>query len=160
VSELTLSEAPSATSALLIRRPVAEVFRAIADPAVTTRFWYTKSSGPMTPGATLRWDWEMYGVNTDVRVEAVDEHKRIRFTWSGYNPQRPTTVEFTFLPQADDATYVRVVESGFTGTGDEVARHAVESTAGFTFVLCGLKALLEHDLELGIIGDVHLTEPE
>ncbi|MEV1167923.1 hypothetical protein [Nonomuraea sp. NPDC049784] len=36
---------------MLIRRPPAEVFQAFADPDVTTRFWFTKSTGKLTPGA-------------------------------------------------------------------------------------------------------------
>jgi uncharacterized protein YndB with AHSA1/START domain len=37
--------AVSAKAEMLIRRPVAEVFEAFVDPAVTTRFWFTKSEG-------------------------------------------------------------------------------------------------------------------
>jgi len=44
---MTLGTAPSVDVAMLIRRPPDAVFEALADPAVTTRFWYTKSTGPM-----------------------------------------------------------------------------------------------------------------
>ncbi|EFY91567.1 hypothetical protein MAC_02452 [Metarhizium acridum CQMa 102] len=55
---------------VLIRRPPHDVFEALADPSTTTRFWYTKSSGRMSRGATLTWAWEMHGVSTAVQVEA------------------------------------------------------------------------------------------
>jgi uncharacterized protein YndB with AHSA1/START domain len=112
----------------------------------------------MTPGAELLWEWEMYGVSSNISVKEVEEDSRVLFTWSGYTPDHPTTVEFRFSPQPDDTTYVQVTETGFTGNGDEVARYAADSTGGFTFLLSGLKALLEHDLVLGLIGDAHPQE--
>ena len=154
---LTLTEIPSVKVGLLIRRPPAEVFQAIVDPGVTTRFWYTKSSGTMTPGARLTWEWEMYGVSSEVVVTDVEDGRRVVFSWSGYSPEHPSTVEFRFLPMPDDAaaTYVRVSETGFTGTADELVAKVAGSTGGFTFVLSAMKALLEHDLDIGLVRDVH-----
>jgi uncharacterized protein YndB with AHSA1/START domain len=149
---LELTRIPTVTVGMLIRRPPAEVFLAIVDPAVTTRFWYTRSSGVMTPGATLRWEWEMYGVSTTVRVEEVDAVRRIRFRWGD---DHPTTVELRFTPWEDGATYVQVVESGLSGDGDGLVGHVADSTGGFTIVLCALKALLEHDVVLTAVRDHH-----
>src|SRR5262249_32424786 len=87
----TLGTAPSAAVGMLIRRPPATAFDALADPAVTTRFWYTKSTGPMTEGAELTWAWEMYGASAAVRVLEVEPGRRIRYAWDGYDPARPTT---------------------------------------------------------------------
>jgi uncharacterized protein YndB with AHSA1/START domain len=153
--KLELTAVPTAKAGMLIRRKPADVFQAIVDPDITTKIWYTKSSGKMTPGAGLRWEWEMYGVGSDVHVTDVEENRRVRFTWSGYAPDNPTTVEFRFTPEPDNATYVLVTESGFTGTGDEVARYAAYSTGGFTYLVSALKALLEHDLVLGLVRDAH-----
>lgn len=58
---------PNVEASTLIRRPPAEVFAAFVDPAITTRFWFTKSSGALAPGATARWEWEMYGAADTVR---------------------------------------------------------------------------------------------
>jgi uncharacterized protein YndB with AHSA1/START domain len=139
-------------SGMLIRRPSDEVFRAFADPTVTTRFWFTRSSGPMKPGATLRWDWEMYGVSTSVRVKEVDDDGRILFEW---NDENPTTVEFRFTAVAGDATFVEVTETGLSGDADQIVSHVAGSTGGFTIVLCAAKALLEHDLDLAAVRDRH-----
>lgn len=133
---------------MLVRRPAAQVFRAFADPAVTTRFWYTRSSGPMTAGATLRWDWEMYDLSTTVKVLEVEQDSRIVFEW---NEDRPATVELRFLPWKDDTTYVRVLETGHSG--DDVAQLVADSSSGFSFVLSALKALLEHDVVLRVVLD-------
>ena len=150
-THLQLTHMPSVKVGMLIRRPPAELFRAFADPAVTTRFWFTKSTGAMTPGADIRWDWETYGVSARVRVKEVDEDSRILFEWN----DPPTTVELRFVPWENDTTYVRVTETGLSGDGDEVVARAADSTAGFTTVLCALKALLEHDLVLTVVEDHH-----
>ncbi len=59
-NNLQLTQLPTMTVGMLIRRPPAEVFEAFVDPAVTTRFWFTHSTGKMTSGADLRWEWEMW----------------------------------------------------------------------------------------------------
>ena len=50
-----------AKAEMLIRRPVADVFAAFVDPAVTTRIWFTKSSGRLEPGKRVRWEWRCTG---------------------------------------------------------------------------------------------------
>jgi uncharacterized protein YndB with AHSA1/START domain len=146
---LELTQVPTVTTGMLVRRPPEDVFEAFADPEVTTKFWYTRSTGRMTPGARLTWEWEMYGISTSVKVREVDDNRRILFDWD----DDPTTVELRFTPWADGATFVEVTESGLYGTGDEVAAHAAGSTGGFSIVLCALKALLEHDIDLGAVRD-------
>ena len=42
---------------------------------------------------------------------------------------------------------------GFEGTGDELLKQAMDSMEGFSLVLAGLKAWLEHDVSLGLIAD-------
>lgn len=152
---LELTKVPSVKVGMLIRRKPAEVFRAIVDPAITTKIWYTKSSGKMTPGAELLWEWEMYGVSSQVRVGEVEENSQVRFTWSGYTPDHPTTVEFRFTPMPDATTYVQVTETGFTGSGDLLVRYVADSTGGFTFLVSALKALLEHGIVLALVPDAH-----
>ncbi len=151
-NNLQLTQLPTMTVGMLIRRPPAEVFEAFVDPAVTTRFWFTHSTGKMTSGADLRWEWEMYGVSTPVSVQEVEDDRRILFTW---NDDKPTTVELRFIPWENDTTYVRVTETGFAGSGDDVLAHVAASTGGFTTVLCALKALLEHGIVLTVVADHH-----
>lgn len=142
---------PSAKVGMLIRKPVAEVFEAFVDPAITAKFWFTKGSGRLEPGARIRWDWEMYGASTQVSVKAIEQHKRIFVEWDGYSGA--TTVEWRFTPRADGTTFVSVTEAGFRGDGAEVAKQAIDSTGGFTLVLAGLKALLEHNIRLNLVAD-------
>lgn len=136
---------------MLVRRPVAEVFNAFADPAVTAKFWFTKSSGKLKPGAQVTWEWEMYGVSSQAAVKEFEPDKRILIEWSGYDS--PTMVEWTFTPHSADTTFVSITHSGFSGDGDELVKQALQSTEGFTLVLAGLKAFLEHGIALNLVGD-------
>jgi uncharacterized protein YndB with AHSA1/START domain len=146
-----LTHAPLAKTGMLIRRPVAEVFEAFIDPAITSRFWFTKSSGRLEPGKHIQWDWEMYHVSIQVRVKEIERDKRILIEWSDDGPA--TTVEWIFTALADNTTFVSITNSGFVGDGDELAKQAIDSTEGFTFVLCGLKALLEYNIILNLVSD-------
>ena len=139
---------------MLVRRPARDVFAALTDPGLTTRFWFTKSSGPVVPGAQLTWTWEMYDASTAVSVTGFEQDRRLSFTWIGYDPAHPTTVEFRFVPWAE-GTYVQVTETGFSGDGDTQVSRALDSTQGFTFLLSSLKAFLEHDVVLRLVLDAH-----
>ena len=58
--------------------------------------------------------------------------------------------------RGDNTTFVEVTDQGFIGTGDEIVAKALDYTGGFTIVLIGLKALLEHGLNLDLIRDKFL----
>jgi uncharacterized protein YndB with AHSA1/START domain len=128
-----------AKTEMLIRRPVREVFEAFVDPAVTTQFWFTKSSGRLEQGKRVRWEWEIYNAATDVDVKEIEPNKRI-VEWM--ETGGTTTIEWIFTPHTDATTFVSITNRGFHGTMEEVAEQAVAATEGFTFVLAGLKALL------------------
>ncbi|MEV6561684.1 SRPBCC family protein [Nocardia sp. NPDC051756] len=146
---------PSVDVRMLIRRPPHDVFEALVDPAITTRFWYTKSSGRMEEGAELTWEWEMYGASRTARVEKVDVDSRIQFTWDNYNPDHPTTVEFSLTPYENDTTYLHITENGYSGDLQAQVDAVRDSTAGFAYFISGLKAALEHDVTLGLTQDEH-----
>jgi len=151
MNNLQLTHTPIAKAAMLIRKPIAEVFEAFIDPAITSRFWFTKSTGRLEPGKHIRWTWEMYDVSIDVEVREIEVNKRILLDWGNYGAM--TTVEWIFTPYEANATYVTITNSGFQGDGDKVVSDALDSNGGFTWVLAGLKALLEHEIELNAIAD-------
>jgi uncharacterized protein YndB with AHSA1/START domain len=136
---------------MLIRKPAAQVFEAFVNPAITSKFWFTKGSGRLEPGKQIRWDWEMFGSSVEVSVKAIEPNRRILIEWPAFGT--PTTVEWIFTPRPDNTTFVSVTNSGFDGEGDEVARQAIDSTEGFTLVLSGLKAFLEHEIILDLVSD-------
>ena len=136
---------------MLIRKPVAQVFDAFVDPAITSRFWFSRGSGRLEAGKQVRWDWEMYGVSARVEVKAIQPNQRILIEWNG--PDNPSSVEWTFEPRGKDHTFVTVRNWGFRGSADAVAAQAIDSMGGFSLVLAGLKAFLEHRLELNLVAD-------
>lgn len=151
MSNLQLTQAPMTKTGMLIRRPVAEVFEAIVDPAVTTKFWFTKGSGRLEQGKPVQWQWEMYDITIVVTAQVIEPNRRVVMEWPGY--KNPTTVEWLFAPQADGTTFLSVTESGFTGDGDELVKQVTDSTGGFNLVLAGLKAYLEHNIQLNLVTD-------
>jgi uncharacterized protein YndB with AHSA1/START domain len=151
MDNLQLKHVPMTKTGMPIRKPVAHVFEAFLNPDITTRFWFTKSSGRLEAGKQVQWEWEMYDISIPVTAKAVDPNKRIVIEWPGY--RSPTTVEWIFAAQADGTTFVSITESGFTGDGDELVKQVTDSTQGFSLVLAGLKALLEHDVGLNLVAD-------
>src|SRR5262245_21093163 len=113
---LQLTQAPEAKTAMLIRRPVAEVYEAIVNPAITCQFWFTRGSGWLEEGKEVQWEWEMYQFSTQVKVKALEERKRILVEWSGYGT---TLVEWTFSAPSENTTFVSITNTGFSGAGDE-----------------------------------------
>jgi uncharacterized protein YndB with AHSA1/START domain len=148
---MKIERVPSAKTAMLIRKPVAEVFEAFVDPDITSRFWFTRGSGRLEAGKQIRWDWEMYGHSVEVSVKSIEQNKRILIEWEAYGA--PTPVEWTFTGRSDNATFVSITNTGFSGDGDEIVKQALDSTEGFALVLAGLKAFLEHGIILNLVPD-------
>jgi uncharacterized protein YndB with AHSA1/START domain len=69
--------------------------------------------------------------------------------------QPPTQVEWQFDDRSDGTTLVVVTNSGFVGSDDEVVAQAIDSMGGFTVLLAGAKAWLEHGIALNLVGDHH-----
>lgn len=148
---MDLKQSPVAEAAMLIRRPVAAVFEAIVDPDVTTKFWFTHSSGRLDEGKPVEWEWRMYGVSATVEVNEIVTNEKIVMQWS----DPPTTVVWSFTEMPGEQTFLEVRNFGFAGSGDEQVNQAIGSTGGFALVLAGAKAWLEQGLTLGLIGDRH-----
>ena len=134
---------------MLIRKPAAVLFNAFIDPAVTTQFWFTKSSGKLAVDETVTWEWEMYGASTTAKATEIVPDEKIVFEWG--SPARQ--VELLFEKRSDEATYVTATETGYTETGDALLAIIRDSTGGFTTVLDALKALAEHGLPLNLVAD-------
>jgi uncharacterized protein YndB with AHSA1/START domain len=146
-----LTKVPSARTGMRIRRPVSEVFEAIVNPQITSKFWFSKGSGRLEAGKQVQWVWESHDVSIQVTAKAVEPNRRVQIEWPGYSG--PTTVEWTFQSLPDATTFVRVSESGWTGDADQLLRYVADSTQGFTLMLAGMKALLEHDIQLNLTLD-------
>ncbi len=146
---VTFMNAPIVKTQMLIRKPAEEVFEAFVNPAITTKFWFTRSTGKLEAGHQVRWEWEMYGVSTQVRVKAIERPSRILIEWN----DPPLPVEWLFTSRPDGTTLVSISNRGFGGSDDEVLKQAIDSMGGFSFLLAGVKALLEYNVALNLVGD-------
>lgn len=148
---VNITHVPVANTGMLIRKPVAEVFEAFVDPAITSRFWFSHGSARLQAGRQVRWDWQMYDVSMQVAVKAVEQDRRILIEWG--NLDAATTVEWQFTARPDHTTFVDITNRGFQGNGDEMVKQALDSTGGFVLVLAGAKAFLEHGIALNLVAD-------
>ncbi|RVA44095.1 polyketide cyclase, partial [Mesorhizobium sp. M7A.F.Ca.US.001.01.1.1] len=105
---MDIHEKPTAEAGMLIRRPVAEVFEAFVDPAITTKFWFTHGSGRLDSGEQIHWEWRMYGVSTTVDVSEIVPNEKIVMQWS----DPPTTVVWTFTEMPGETTFLEVRNFG------------------------------------------------
>lgn len=135
----------------MIRAQAAKVFEAFVDPAATTKFWFSRSSGPLAAGETVHWDWEMYGAGDDVHVRDLEPDRSIVFDWGGEGTLSRVVMTFTSLD--DGSTFVEAVNSGFHGDAESVVAQALDSNGGFTTVLCAAKVWLEHGINARLIED-------
>ena len=139
-------KAHTAKCSMLIRRPVAEVFRAFVDPGIITSFWLEATTGPLAKGAQVTWRFLVPGATETVTVTAFEDQRRIAFDWSD-----GISVDMTFEPSDKNSTKLAVEAVGFRGEDAEVS--AIGATEGFTIVLCDLKTLLETGRSASLVRD-------
>ncbi len=146
---MKIDKAVTVEAQMLIRRPVSDVFEAFVNPETTQKFWFTSSSGRLESGKQIRWDWEMFGVGTLLTVKELIPNQRILIEWG----EPSTSVEWSFIPGADDTTLLKISNWGFHGDDNEVLAQAIDSKGGFSFVLAGAKAWLEYGVRLNLVTD-------
>ncbi|HEU4521738.1 MAG TPA: SRPBCC family protein [Thermoanaerobaculia bacterium] len=130
-----------------IRKPVAEVFDAVYNPAKLSKYFATKSaSGPLDEGARVTWSWADHPHPAEVDVKKVVRDQLIVFEWQapeGYN----TRVEMQFEKLSDDQTLVRISESGWKTTKEGI-ESSYQNCEGWTQMSASLKAFLEYGINL------------
>ena len=151
---MTTNNAKCAEAQMSIRKPVEDVFEAFMNPSITRNFWFTKGSGRLEVDKKITWEWEMYNASTTVIAREILLNQRLLFEWD--SPAK--AVEINFKELDDDSTFVSITESGYNKKGDELMEAIKDSTAAFTTVLDGLKAFLEHRINLNLIADKYPKE--
>ena len=92
---MSLREAPVARTHMLIRRPVGLVLVGFVDPAVTSRFWFSRGSARLDQAAAVTWHWDMYRAEAHVTVKVVlperpdPELERFVAGWSAGKSHNP-----------------------------------------------------------------------
>ncbi|NNG75853.1 polyketide cyclase [Acinetobacter sp. ANC 4277] len=134
---------------MLIRKPVAEVFNAFIDPEITSKFWFTSSTGSLIENKIVDWYWEKYEITTSIYVEQLINNELIQFTWG--DPK--STVDLIFEKISDYETYLRIRNYDITLEGSELIKFVIDHTRDFTTVLNGCKAYLEYGAQLNLVND-------
>lgn len=149
---------PIVESQMLIRKPLNEVFEAMINPEITSKFWFTKSSGRVEPGKTLEWEWGQFGVSDMVDILEVNSNEYISLEWKLGDLK--TKVEMFFESHSDTSTLFKVTESGFWDSPpaeDEKLEDKIKlmlgQNGGWNLVLCNMKAWLELGINLNLIAD-------
>ena len=149
---MQLDSSTHVETAMLIRRPAAEVYAAFVDPAVTTKFWFTDSSGRLEKGREIEWTWRMYNATGTVIVTDLVAGQKIAIEW-GPKGTASSRAEWTFESLDAQSTFVTVGMDGFAGDDNAVFNQVIGSVTGFCWVLAGAKAWLEHGLQLNLVPD-------
>jgi uncharacterized protein YndB with AHSA1/START domain len=133
---------------LKIRKPVAEVFDAVVNPAKMTGYFVQTSSGPLAQGATVNWKFAEVDQGFDVVVGEVVKDEKIAFDWPSDLPGvRTTQVEIAFKPLDADNTMVQISEGGWPETA-EGGKASHGNAGGWMHMLACLKAYLEYGINL------------
>ncbi len=138
----------TARASMLIRRPAAEVFRAITLPDILVKFWLARASGPLEVGQRVRRDFMVKGASDEVLVKEMERDRRLLTELSD-----GTTVTWQLTSHPDSTTVIEVEQAGFKGTPGDVATAALGSTQGYAIVLCALKTLLERGDPMSLVHD-------
>ena len=136
-----------------IARPPAEVYEAVADPAILSRYFTTGGAvGRLTAGATVTWDFADFPGAFPVEVLEAEAPRTIRIRWAG-EPAATidaagTVITFSFEPTDDGArTRVAIAERSWRPT-PKGAEAAFGNCMGWTGMLAAMKAWLEHGINL------------
>jgi len=141
---------------MLIRKSATEVYQAFVNPEITTQFWFTHSTGSLAVGEEVTWTWQMYGVSAVSVAIEMKPNEFIKMKWIGNGEE--TIVEYSFEAISPSSTYLSIKHHGFQESGSDLQSALLDSTGGFTMVLAGCKAWLEHGIHLNLIGDKYPKE--
>jgi uncharacterized protein YndB with AHSA1/START domain len=139
-------KAASVQSSMLIRRPAGEVFSAFVNPQVLRKFWLADASGPLGPGARVKWQFMVPGAAENVVVTQFEAPRHLAFDWS-----EGIHVDIRFEAFGDDGTQVIVTVGGFSAA--DTLTQASGTAEGFAVVLCDLKTLLESGESAHLVRD-------
>ncbi|UOQ58210.1 SRPBCC domain-containing protein [Leucobacter allii] len=136
-----------------IAKPPAEVYEAVADPGILSRYFTTGgASGRAETGATVQWDFADFPGAFPVEVLSAEPPERIVLRWGG-EPEatvdpRGTEVAFVFTGvDAGSRTEVRITERAWRVTAGG-AQGAFGNCMGWSGMLAAMKAWLEHGINL------------
>ena len=128
-----------------IRRPVNEVFEAIADPAKMSEYFISKGSGRIEEGKILTWRFPEFDMEFPVRGGRIEKDNYISFFWD--TDGRELLVEMTLAAMPDNSTVVTITEKSMP-PDEKGIKWLQGNSAGWANFLACLKAYLEYGINL------------
>ena len=134
-----------------IQKPIAEVFDAVQNPdKLSGYFTNGGASGPLVEGTTVEWAFEDTPGEKigpfPVKVKQVVPNELIVFEWEG-SPGQANRVEMNFEETAPNETLVKISESGWKETQEDLNR-SYSNCMGWSQMLSALKAYKEYGINL------------
>ena len=83
-------------AALMIGKPVHEVFEAIVDPGKMSHYFISKSTGRMEEGKTLTWQFPEMVMEFPVTIKKIEKDKYISYYWG--EEGKELLVEMELIP--------------------------------------------------------------
>ena len=126
-----------------IARPVAEVFDAVYNPAKLSGYFTTGgASAPLDEGTTVTWDFADFPGAFPVKVKKVEPGRLIVLEWDAAEGDYQTEVRMEFEPLENNATLVRISESGWRDT-PKGRESSYGNCMGWTQMIACLKVYVE-----------------
>lgn len=140
---------PGFTVWIHVSRPPAEVYEAVADPAILSRYFTTGgAAGRLETGTTVQWAFHDFPGPFPVRVIEASSPATIRISWFRNDGSGENEVDFVFEPVDEGArTRVAVSESGWAAD-DAGLKASYGNCMGWSQMLAALKLWVEHGINL------------
>ncbi|MCC6478687.1 MAG: SRPBCC domain-containing protein [Sphingomonadaceae bacterium] len=136
-----------------VSRPPAEVYEAVADPAILSHYFTTGGAqGRLETGGTVIWDFADFPGAFPVEVVSADEKSDIELRWAASDPDAETPYQTTVIisfaaVDGGRRTKVTISESGWPDTPGG-RRASYGNCMGWSQMLAALKCWLEHGINL------------
>lgn len=132
----------TARVSLQIQKPVEEVFEAIVNPQIMTKYFISESSGRMETGKELFWEFGDFPGKFPVKVTEVQSDSMVSFVWD-----EETIVRIILEEQTDKSTVVTITE-GEKELSEKNLEWLIGNTFGWGNFLDCMKACLEYGVQL------------
>jgi uncharacterized protein YndB with AHSA1/START domain len=140
--------------ALMVAKPVEEVYEAIVDPEKMSNYFISSSTGRIEENETLLWKFPEFDMEFPVTVGKIERNKYISWYWDEQDGKE-LMVEIELQPVKPASTLVTIREK--ERENDELGiKWLKANTEGWANFLACLKAYLEYGINLRKGGFDHL----
>ena len=112
-----------------------DAFDAFVNPARITQFWLESTSAPISKMGTATWHFLVHGAVDTITVDEFEPASLISISWSDGSKLR--------LQFSEHSARQTRVSAEFSVSANDTLDNIVNTTEGYSIVLCDLKTLLE-----------------